>query len=156
MYNLERVMLEALEEEEGGVEVSGVKLTNMRYADDIVIVAKTRDDLQRMVAKTEEQCKIFKLEINKNKTNSMKIGREREVLNIRLSTGEIEQVEDFKYLGVQIGEGKTEKYVRERIALGQRAFGGLKKIWRSNTLSMRLKLRLLSAVVIPEPGVALL
>ncbi len=152
LYNLylERVMLEALEEEEGGVEVSGVKFTNMRYADDIVIVAKTRDDLQRMLEKTEEQCKRFKLEINKNKTKSMKIAREREVLNVRLGTGEIEQVQDFKYLGVNIGEkGKTEKSVRERIGMGQRAFGRLKKIWRSNTVSMHLKLRLLSAIVIP-------
>ena len=40
----------------------------------------------------------------------MKIGREREVLNRQLSTGEIERVEDFKYLRVNIGErGKTEK-----------------------------------------------
>ena len=143
-------MLEALEGEEGGVEVNGVKFTNMRYADDIVVVAKTRDDLQRMVDKTYEQCEDLKLEINKNKTKSMKIGREREVLNIRLSTGEIEQVEDFKYLGVNIGEkGKTEKSVRERIGMGQRTFGRLKKIWRSNTVSMHLKQRLLSAIVIP-------
>ncbi len=148
--HLERVLLEALEEEEGGVVVSGVNFTNMRYADDIVIVAKTRDDLQRMAERTEEQCKRFKLEINKNKTKSMKIGREREVLNIRLSTGEIEQVEDFKYLGVNIGEkGKTEKSVRERIGMEQRAFGRLKKIRRSNSVNMCLKLKLLSAIVIP-------
>ncbi len=106
-----------------------MNFTNMRYADDIVIVAKPKDDLQRMMEKTEEQCKRFKLEINKNKTKSMKIGREREVLNIQLSTGEIEQVEDFKCLGVNIGEkGKTEKSARERIGMGQRAFGRLKRI----------------------------
>lgn len=81
---LERVILEAIEEEEeeGDVEVSGVKFNNLRDADNIVIIAKNRDDLQRMVEKTEEQCRKFKLEINKNKTKSMKTGREREVLNI--------------------------------------------------------------------------
>lgn len=52
-------MLEALEEEEWGVELSCVKFTNMRYADDTVIVAKTRDDLQRMMEK-KGHCRRFK------------------------------------------------------------------------------------------------
>lgn len=60
-------MLEALEEEEGGVEVSGVKFPNMRYAADVVMAAKTRDVLQRMVENTQEKCKRLKSEINKIK-----------------------------------------------------------------------------------------
>ncbi len=75
--------------------------------------------------------------------------REREDLNIRLSTGVIEQVDKFKYLGVIISDGTTRKTVRKRIAMGQRVFGRLSKIWRSNTVSTRLKLRLPFAVVVP-------
>ena len=71
-------------------------------------------------------------------------------MNIHLSTGEIEQVNGFKYLGVHIGEdGRTEKAVGERIAMGQRAFGRLRKFWRSNAVSLSLKIRIMSAVVIP-------
>lgn len=58
--------------------MSGVKFTNMRYGNDIVIVAKMKDDIQRMVDKTEEQCKRIKLEVSENKTKSMKISIERE------------------------------------------------------------------------------
>ncbi len=47
-----------------------------------------------------EQCKRYKLEINKDKTKSLEIGRERGALNIRLSTGVIEQVDELKYLGI--------------------------------------------------------
>ena len=70
-------------------------------------------------------------------------------MNIRLSTGVIEQVNEFKYLGVNIQDGTTGKTVRERIALGQRTFGRLSKIWRSNKMSIKLKIKLLSSVVIP-------
>lgn len=145
---LERVMVEALEGEEGGVEMSGVRYTNLRYADDIVVVAETTEDLQRVVQKVEEQCKRYKLEINKDKAKSLAIGRERGDLNIRLSTGVIEQVDEFKYLGVNTSDGTTGKTVREGIAMGQRAFG---RLWQdtADTTSTRLKLRLLFAVVVP-------
>ncbi len=113
-----------------------------------MLVAETTEDLQRMVQKVEDQCMRYKLELNKDKTKSLKIGRAREDLNIRLSTGVIEQVDGFKYLGVNISDGTWET-VRERIAMGQRAFGRLSKIWRSNTISTKLKLRLLFAVVVP-------
>ncbi len=80
-----------------------------------------------MVEKTE-QCIRIKIKINKKKIKNMKICREREVLNIRLGTGEMDQVEDFKYLEVHIRKkGKTENSVRERIVMGQRAAGGLKR-----------------------------
>ncbi len=74
----ERVMVEALDGEEEGVEMSGVRYTNLRYADVIVLVAETTEDLQRMMHKVEDQCMRYKLEIIKDKTKSLKIGRERE------------------------------------------------------------------------------
>ncbi len=71
----------------------------------------------------------YKLEINKDKTKSLEIGRERGALNIRLSTGVIEQVDEFKYLGVNISDGTTRKTIQEWIAMGQKTFGRLSKIW---------------------------
>ncbi len=122
-------MLEALEGERGGVEMSGVRYTNLRYTDDIMVVAETTDDLQRMLQKVEEQCERYNLEINKDKTKSLKTGRERErgALNIRLNTGVTEQVEKFKYLGVNIRDGTTGKTVKKRITTEQRTFGRLKQ-----------------------------
>lgn len=60
---LERIMLEALEGEEGDIEISGVRYTKPRYADDIVVAAVTTLDMQRVVQKVEEQCKRWKPEI---------------------------------------------------------------------------------------------
>ncbi len=44
----------------------------------MVVAAETTEDLQRMLQKVEEQGKRYKLEINKDKTKGLKIGRERE------------------------------------------------------------------------------
>ena len=72
----------------------------------------------------------YNLEINTDKKNSLKIGREREGgdLNTRLSNGVIEQVDEFEYLGVNIRDGTAGKRIRELITMGQRAFGPVSKI----------------------------
>ena len=97
---LEWIMEMALADQEGGITVNGTKITNLRYADDIVLLAESKEELQNMLTKIEEQCIRYKMEINSLKTKSMKIGRQNEVLNIQTSEGPIEQVVDFKYLGV--------------------------------------------------------
>lgn len=61
---LERVMLEALEGEKEDIEISGVRYTKPRYADDIVVAAVTSQDMQTVVQKVEEQCKRWKPEVN--------------------------------------------------------------------------------------------
>ena len=42
------------------------------------------------------------------------------------------------------------KTIRSRIATGYAAFGKLWKIWRDRITSIRLKIRLMSAIVIPS------
>ena len=130
--------------------MNGTKITNLRYADDIVLLAESKEELQNMTTKIEEQCIRYKMKINSLKTKSMKIGRQNEVLNIQTSEGPIEQVEEFKYLGVTFtSQGETTKAIQERITLGQRAFGRLKRVWNDRHISQELKIRLLKAIVIP-------
>ena len=45
----ELLMRLALDDFEGGFRIGGRLVTNLRYADDIVLVASTRDELQQLV-----------------------------------------------------------------------------------------------------------
>ncbi len=69
---LERIMLEALEGEEGDIEISGVRYIKPRYADDIVVAAVTTQDMQRVVQKVEEQCKRWKPEFKRSNSTEKK------------------------------------------------------------------------------------
>ena len=90
------------------------------------------------------------MKINSLKTKSMKIGCQNEVLNIHTSEGLIEQVEESIYLGVTFtSQGETTKAIQERITLGQRGFGILKRVWNDRHISQELKIQLLKAIVIP-------
>ena len=147
---LEWIVARALRDYQGGVEIGGIKITNLRYADDIVFLSESREDLQWMMDRLEEQCARYQMVINVDKTKSMKIGRQEEQLHISLRGGVIEQVDEFKYLGVYFSsKGGTERSIRERIAMGHRAFGRLKNVWKDRNISTTLKIRLLRAIVVP-------
>jgi len=51
LFNLypEEIFPKVLENEEGGRRVNGIRLNNLRYADDTVILAENMSDLQNML-----------------------------------------------------------------------------------------------------------
>ena len=51
-----------------GVKFGGVNITDLRYADDAVLVADKRKRMQKMIDRLHKTCKIFGMEINVKKT----------------------------------------------------------------------------------------
>src|SRR2546425_11497129 len=72
LFNLhsEFMIKEALENEEG-IKFNGVNVTNLRYADDAVLVADKRKNMQEMIDRLNETCKVYGMEINVKKTKVM-------------------------------------------------------------------------------------
>lgn len=71
-------------------------------------------------------------------------------LSITCGDQHIEQVVHFKYLGSIIeSTGSTTKEVLTRIGQANGAFNRLRKVWRSQSFSIRLKLRLFNSNVMP-------
>ena len=65
LFNLysEFMIKKALENEEG-IKFNGVNITDLRYADDAVLVADTRKNMQKMIDRLNETCKAYVMEIN--------------------------------------------------------------------------------------------
>src|ERR1043165_1538987 len=80
----------------------------------------------------------------------MTIGKKKEKIIIRLEGEELEQVKEFVYLGGVITEdAESTKDIRKRIGLASAMFVKLRKLWRSNNISIRTKIRLYETLVIP-------
>ena len=58
---------EALENEEG-MKYNGVNVTDLRFADDAVLVADKRKNMHKMIDRLNETCKAYGMEINVKKT----------------------------------------------------------------------------------------
>ena len=70
-------MRNALEDYEGGITVGGQKITNLRYADDVVLITGSMEDLQTLVSKVKAESEKVGLYQNAKKTKVMKCQKPR-------------------------------------------------------------------------------
>ena len=89
------------------------------------------------------------LKINKEKTKTMRINA-RNQEKIIINGQDIEDVDDFVYLGAKVcKEEVCMKDMKTRLSKARGAFDKLKKIWNSNNISRRTKMRLYKTLVLP-------
>ena len=105
-----------------GVKIGGRNLNNIRYADDMVVMAQTEEVLQTLMNKLQERCRKFGLRINIGKTEVMVVTKRRERLpvNVTLAGETINQVATFRYLGNAVSEdGRCEAEIRAIIGMAK-------------------------------------
>ena len=97
LFNIysEMIMRKALENFEGSITVGGCKITNLRYADDIVLIAGSMEELQCLVDRVRTESEKAGLFLNAKKTKVMKIQRHAErddASHIMISNEAVENV----------------------------------------------------------------
>ena len=100
-------------------------LRKMMYADDLAIIAESKQDLQEVLEEWKGVFEKHGLRMSLEKTDVMWTGhqREREELNIRLDGKEDKQVDGFVYLGGMVTEdGYSAAEVRRRTQAGANAW----------------------------------
>ena len=78
------------------------KVEWLMFADDTVLVGDSERKLQRLVKEFGSVCKRRKLAVNVGKSKVMRIGKNREenVLDVQLNDSRMEEVDCYRYLGV--------------------------------------------------------
>ena len=148
---LEAMMIEALKNGNGeiGVSLYGQKVNNLRFADDIDLVANSSEQLQTLTDRINESSKRFGLKINTQKAKTMSTIKHHETIKVTINDEDVEQVEEFTYLGGVVTEdGRSSKDIKRRIGLASAAFGQLTKMWKSD-ISLKIKIRLYETLVVP-------
>ena len=145
---LEKVMEKMECEERGGVKIQGQVIKDLRFADDIDMLAKSEEDLQSQVTSVHEDSKRYGLQMNKKKTKVMVMGKENSDANIQVEGEEIECVNQFIYLGSLISnDNDCSKEIKRRIGIAAGALGKLCDIWKSSSVLLKEKMKLLDACV---------
>jgi hypothetical protein len=120
-------------------------LTDLAFADDITLLSENAENAQTMLSSIERVALTVGLKVNVSKTEFMLVGKWNTPITISLSTGQIKQVADFKYLGSWLLDSTKDFKVRE--ALAWKANMRLIKIWKSQVISRKVKLNLFLACV---------
>ena len=102
---------------------------SLSFADDQVVLAQDRDDVEYMTRKLKEQYEEWGLTINLEKTKYICIGERKE--SLKLEGGEeIKPCTECTYLGTiidQLGENTTE--IKHRINQARKAINALNSVW---------------------------
>ena len=150
LFNIvsETVMRKALEDYRGGVVIGGRKITNLRYADDIVLLASSVAELQDLVDRVSSAGKEYNLQINATKTKTMALNGDPIDINIDGVT--IEQVHKFPYLGSMItDDARPEADLKQRLAIGSTIMAKLNPLWKSHALTIKTKINLCKVLIWP-------
>jgi hypothetical protein len=145
---LERIMESVQQTEESGILIQGQRINNLRFADDVDLLETNRDGLQLNLEKVNEAAEIMGLQINVSKTKSMVFGRESIEQNLQLGQTEVENVQEFVYLGSLITwDNDCSKEIKNRIGKASGAMTKLRKTWSRKEISLATKVQLLNACV---------
>mgnify|MGYP003507279906 FL=1 len=150
LFNIlaEMVMRRVLEDWKGGFRIGGMTINNLRYADDIVLIAETAEKLQELVDRLIQEGTNYNLLLNAAKTKVMT--NTTECMNIKVNGTALEQVEVFQYLGANITcEGECRSDIRKRLAIATDVLAKLKPILKNRGITIKSKWRLVKALVWP-------
>jgi len=133
--------------ESKGFNLNGKKISNIRFADDSLLIAETKDELLEMLHELKEKSEEVGLTINWNKTKIMTNTDENV---FQLGNHSIEKVESYKYLGVEVSFKDRENIeISRRISCAWKAFWSYKTFFTNKNLAIFHKRRLMNVCVLP-------
>ncbi|KAI3373757.1 hypothetical protein L3Q82_022339 [Scortum barcoo] len=96
-----------------GVRFGNHRISSLLFADDVVLMASSGQDLQHVLERfaAECECEAAGMRISTSKSEAMVLDRKRVACPLRVGGEVLPQVEEFKYLG----EGKMEREIDRRI-----------------------------------------
>jgi len=114
----------------------------VKYADDLVLLAKEEKVLQDMIDKIIEIGRCYGMEINVEKTKVMRISRKSFPLKIMIDQKQLQDLESFKYLGsILTNDGRCTCEIKCKIAMAKAAFNKKIALFTS-TLDLELRKKL--------------
>jgi hypothetical protein len=122
-----------------------VKVANkeiiLAYADDIVILGNSRQEVTQTMSNLMAASKRTGLCVNEEKTKFMVLSkREEDQPNLQVDNLTFEKVESFKYLCVNLNsKNNMHQKIVERLASGNRCYHSIQKVLKSKLLSRRSK-----------------
>ena len=88
-----------LEEAQAGIKIAGENINNVRYADDTTLMAKSEEELKRLLMKVKVESEKVGLKLNIQKTKIMPSGS---ITSWQIDGETVETVSDFILGGSKI------------------------------------------------------
>ena len=136
-----------LEEAQTGVKIAGRNIINLRYADDITLMAESEEELKSLLMKVKEESEKVGLKLNIQKT---KIMASFPITSWEIDGETVETVSDFIFWCSKItADGDCSHEIKRHLLLGRKVMTNLDSIFKSRDITLPTKVRPVKAMVFP-------
>ena len=148
LFNLcaEYIMRNArLNETQAGIKIAGRNTNNLRYADDITLMAESKEELKSLLMKGKEESEKPGLKLNIQKTNIM---ASSPITSWQIDGETMEIVRDFIFLDSKIAaDCDCSHEIKRRLLLGRKVMTTLDSILKSRDITLPTKAHVVKAIV---------
>ena len=122
-----------LDEAQAGIKIARRNINNLWYADDITLMAESKEELKSFLMKVKEESEKVGLKLNIQKT---KIMASSPITSWEIDGETMETVRDFIFLGSKItADGDCSHEIKRRLLLGRKAMTNLDSILKSRDIT---------------------
>ena len=117
---------------QAGIKIARRNINNLRYADDMTLMAESEEELKSLLRKVKEKSEKVGLKLNIQKTNIMASGP---ITSWEIDGETVETVADFIFWGSKItADGDCSHEIKRRLLLGKKVMTNLDSILRSRDI----------------------
>ena len=112
-----------LDEAQAGIKIAGRNINNLRYADDITVMAESEGELKSLLMKVKEESEMVGLKLNIQKTKIMASGP---ISSWQIDGETMETVRDFILGGSKIiADGDCRHEIKRHLLFGRKVMTNL-------------------------------
>ena len=136
-----------LEEAQAGIKISGRNISNLKYADDTILMVEREEELKSHLIKVKEESEKVGLKFSIQKTKIMASGP---ITSWQIDGETVDTVVDLIFLGSKItADGDCSHETKRHLLLGRKVMTNLDSILKSRDITLSANVHLVKAMVFP-------
>ena len=134
-----------LGETQAGIKIAERNINNLRYADNITLMAESEEELKSLLMNVKVESEKVGLKLNIQKTKIMASGP---ITSWQIDWETVETVPGFIFLGSKITEdGDCSHEIKRCLLLGRKVMTNVGSIFKSRDITLPTKVHLVKAMV---------
>ena len=135
-----------LDKAQAGIKIAGRNINNFRYADDITLMAESKQELKSLL-KVKEESEQVDLKLNIQKIKRMASGP---ITSWQIDGETMETVAEYIFRGSKItADGDCTYEIKRCLLLGKKVMTNLNNTFKSRDITLPTKVCLVKAMVFP-------
>ena len=136
-----------LEEAQAGIKIAGRNINKLRYGDDTILMAGSKEELKSLLMKVEKQSEKVGLKFNIQKFKVMASGP---IISWQIDGEKMETVADFIFLGSKITvDSDCSHEINRCLLLGRKGMTNIDSVLKSRDITLPTKVSIVKAMVFP-------